>query len=175
MLFTSNSNNVQLVCAEDRFSVCSKMFPEIQLDSKTTSETCSLNAFAFVDFKTAALEIGSSANHEKTVSEILSTTDQQRKEDQGRIEKPHEEMLNQTRIKKHNKFLALHSYSHTGKMEHGNSAVRYPCSGFRWEIESILFGRKRQQNIFCRFFANGLMLQSAKMTQFSPRQSEKAH
>ena len=64
------------------------------------SGTCSLNAFAFATVKTAALEIGSSANHEKTVSVILSMTEQQRKEDQGRIEKPHEEMLDQTRIKK---------------------------------------------------------------------------
>ena len=66
---------------------------------QTTSGTSSLNAFAFATFKTAALEVGSSANHEKTVSEILSTTDQQRKEAQGRIEKPREEMLNLTRIK----------------------------------------------------------------------------
>ena len=55
---------------------------------QTKSGTCSLNAFAFATFKTAALEIGSSANHEKTVSEILSTTKQQQKEYQGRIEKP---------------------------------------------------------------------------------------
>ena len=124
------------------------MFPEIQIGFKTTSRTCSLNAFAFATFKTAALEIGSSANHEKTVSEILSTTDQQRKEDHGRIKKPHEEMLNQTKIKKHNKFLALYSYSHTGKIQRGNSAVRYPCTDFRWKIESILFERKRQRKRF---------------------------
>ena len=99
-------------------------------------------------FTTAAVEIRSSANHEKMVSEILSTTDQQRKEDQGRIEKPHEEVLNQARIKKHNKFLALYSYLHTGKMQHGNSAVRCPCSGSRWKIESILFEQKRQREHF---------------------------
>ena len=115
---------------------------------QTTSGTCSLNAFAFATFIAAALKIGSSANQEKTVSEILSTTDQQRKEDQGRIEKPHEKMFNQTRIKMHNTLLALYSYSHTGKIQHGNSAVRYPCSGFRWKIESMLFEQKRQQKCF---------------------------
>ena len=57
------------------------------------------------------------------VSEILSTTDQQRKEDQERIEKPHEEMLNQTRIKKHNKFLALYSHLYTGKMQQVRFAI----------------------------------------------------
>ena len=124
------------------------MFSEIPLGFQTTSGTCSLNAFTFATFKTAALEIGSSANHEKTVSEILSTTDQQRKEDQERIEKPHEEMLNQTRIKKHNKFLALYSYSHTGKIQHGKSAVRYPCSSFRCTKELIIFERKGQREHF---------------------------
>ena len=114
MLFTSNSNNVQLVRAEDRFSVCSKMFPDVQLDSTRRQELVALMRLRLRLLK--PLEIGSSANHEKTVSEILSTTNQQRKEHQGRIEKSHEEMLNQTRIKKHNKFLALYSYSHTGKI-----------------------------------------------------------
>ena len=61
---------------------------------QATPGTCSLNAFAFATFKTAALEIGSSVNREKTVSEILSTTDQQRKKGQGRTKKPHEELLN---------------------------------------------------------------------------------
>ena len=69
------------------------MFLEIQLDSKRRQELVKrLNAFASTTFKTAALEIASSANHEKMVPVILSTTDQQRKEDQGRIEKPHEEI-----------------------------------------------------------------------------------
>ena len=43
VLFTSNSNNVQLVHAEDRsISVGSKMFPEIQLDSKRRQEFVAL-------------------------------------------------------------------------------------------------------------------------------------
>ena len=46
---------------------------------QTTSGTYNLNAFA--TFKTVS---------EKTVSEILSATDQNRKEDQGRLEKPNE-------------------------------------------------------------------------------------
>ena len=102
------------------------MLQEVSRNStgfQTTSGTRSLNAFAFATYKIAALEIGSSANHEKTVSEILSTTDRQRKEDQGNIEKPHKGMLNQTRTKKHKKFLAPYSYSHTGKVQHRNSAV----------------------------------------------------
>ena len=109
------------------------MFQNVSRNSigfQTTSGTCKHKAFAFTTFKTAALEIGISANHEKTVSEIVSTTDQQRKEDQGRIEKPHEKMLNQTRIKNDNKFLARYCYSHTGKIQHGNSAVRIPVAVF---------------------------------------------
>ena len=138
------------------------MFTEIQLDSKRRQKLVARMRLRLRLLKLRHLKLEAAlTTKKKPVSEILSTTDQQRKEDQGRIEKPHEEMFNQTRIKKHNKFLALHFYSHTGKIQHGISAVRYPCG----KQNRFYLSENANENVFSRFFANGFMLQSTKMTQ----------
>ena len=90
VLFTSNSNNVHLVRAEGRFSVCSKMFPEIELDFKRRQELVALIRLRLL--KLGRLKLEAALTMKKWCRRFSQRPINSEKEDHGRIEKPHEEI-----------------------------------------------------------------------------------
>ena len=71
--------------------MCFKMFPKVQLDSKRRQELVALKRLRLRLLKLRRLKLEAALTMKKRCRRFSQRPIQQRKKDQGRIEKPHEE------------------------------------------------------------------------------------